>query len=87
MATSEDETVFFGDIDLSLVCGDATEGYDSIYWYGNGDLLQSGDTTHHLVGDSANLTGVYQCFKLMSGGMLYQHTWRVFEKSECHYCV
>ena len=79
VSTSEDEVVYVGDNDLLLVCGDATEGYDSIYWYGNGNLLQSENTTHHLVGDSAELTGIYQCFKLMSGGVLYQHTWRVFE--------
>lgn len=81
MTKSNDKTIYIGPVyedDLPLTCGGAE--YDSVYWYWNGELLQSDDITHRLIGNSEELIGVYQCFKLTTDGALYQHTWRVFER-------
>ena len=72
--------VFINANDEPLPCGDAAEG--EIYWYRNGELLQFSDTTYRLMGESADLEGVYQCFILTSDGAWHQHTWRVFDSSE-----
>ena len=79
--TSEDVTVYRGNVNgEALTCGDAE--YDSVYWYWNGQLLPSDGTTHRLMGQSEEAVGVYQCFKNTTDGALYQHTWRVFERSK-----